>query len=97
MRIYISGAISDDKNYKIHFKQAEDKLKDGKHNYTIINPANLNIIMPQDTLHEEYMNICMELLKMCDCIYMLKGWETSRGANREYGYALAKKMIILRK
>ena len=35
------------------------------------------------------------LLNMCDAIYMLKGWEKSRGANREYGYALASDKIIV--
>ena len=27
---------------------------------------------------------------------MLNGWQESRGANREYGYALGKQMAILR-
>lgn len=31
----------------------------------------------------------------CDAIYLLDGWQQSRGANREYGYALAKDMMIL--
>lgn len=28
-------------------------------------------------------------------VYMLKGWEKSCGANREYGYALAKDYIVM--
>ena len=47
------------------------------------------------TSYEEYMKIDMSLLSICDTIYMLKGWENSRGANREYGYALGKRMTIL--
>ena len=35
------------------------------------------------------------LLDLCDTIYMLKGWEQSCGANREYGYALAKGLDIM--
>jgi len=36
------------------------------------------------------------MLDMADSIYMLKGWHQSRGANREYGYAIGKdKTIIL--
>lgn len=38
----------------------------------------------------------MVMLNMCTHIYMLKGWEKSPGANREYGYALASDMIIMR-
>lgn len=35
------------------------------------------------------------MLGMCGSIYMLKGWEKSCGANREYGYALAKDMTVI--
>ena len=41
------------------------------------------------------MKMCFCMLDMCDSIYMIKGWEKSFGANREYGYALAKDMIIM--
>lgn len=37
----------------------------------------------------------MLLLDMCDTIYMLDGWQQSRGANREFGYAFAKDMLII--
>lgn len=37
--------------------------------------------------YEEYMYIDINLIDLCDAIYMLRGWEMSRGANREYGYA----------
>ena len=38
----------------------------------------------------------MMMLSMCSHIYMLKGWEKFTGANREFGYALASDMIIMR-
>lgn len=41
------------------------------------------------------MKLDMTLLNMCDEIYMLKGWQKSCGANREYGFALAKGMVII--
>lgn len=46
--------------------------------------------------YKEYMDMSMMMLSMCDGIYMLKGWEKSTGANREFGYALASDMIIMR-
>lgn len=42
------------------------------------------------------MDVDLQLLDMCDVIYMLKGWQQSLGCNREYGYALAKDIIILK-
>lgn len=41
------------------------------------------------------MKMCFCMLDMCEAIYILKGWEKSCGSNREYGYALAKDMIIM--
>ena len=35
------------------------------------------------------------LLDMADSIYMLSNYENSKGACMEYGYAMAKNMIIM--
>ena len=43
---------------------------------------------------DDYMKISFCLLEMAEAIYMLKGWENSKGANREYGYALGREMKI---
>lgn len=76
-----------------HFSKAENKLiEDG---YSVVNPAKVNSMLPQDTDYEEYMKMSMCMLDMCDYIYLLKGWQDSRGANREYGYALAKDKTIM--
>ncbi len=39
------------------------------------------------------MAVCM--LDMCEVVYFLNGWEESRGANIEHGYALAKGKDIM--
>ena len=85
-RIYISGAISGVENYKEIFKDAENYLEEK--GYSVINPANVEHVL-KDGRYEEYMQVDMFLLKMCDSIYMLKGWNKSCGANRELGYAIA--------
>lgn len=41
------------------------------------------------------MRFDMFLLDMCDAIYMLKDWQKSCGANREYGYALGMDKLIV--
>lgn len=93
MKVYISGAITGTYDYMERFKAAEDKLTSEGMN--VINPALINSNMPEDTTYEEYMTVAFCLLEMCDAIYMLKGWGESRGANREYGYALARGMIMM--
>lgn len=94
MRVYISGAISGTNDYMERFQEAEDKLK--KQGISVINPAKLNGALPQDITYEEFMALDFALIDMCDCIYMMKGWERSHGAAREINYARAKNLKIWR-
>ena len=95
MKIYISGAISNNPNYMKDFERAEDYLGKEFPKAEIINPALVNSFLPKSTTHEEYMGMSFCMLDMCDSIYMLSNWKTSCGASQEYGYALAKDKIIL--
>ena len=80
-RIYLSGKITDNPNYKEQFKEAYVYCKD-KHNCIIVNPSLLNNIL-EDGSWVEYMILCLELLKMCDTIFMMKTWKNSKGAIEE--------------
>lgn len=62
----------------------------------MINPAVVNSSMPYSTTYDEYMKLCLTMLDMADAIYLLSGWEESRGACAEYEYALATEKIILK-
>ena len=95
MKIYISGAITNNPNYKEDFERAEDYLQREYPSADIINPALVNSFLPKSTTHEEYMRMSFCMLDMCDSIYMLKDWGKSYGANRELGYAMAKDMTIM--
>lgn len=94
MRVYISGRITNNKDYTKQFEDAEIWLDTIGHKP--LNPAKLNQILDEEEYsHEEYMKIDLAMLGLCDAIYMLDGWEKSMGANQEYGYALGKGLKIV--
>ncbi len=86
MRIYISGPITGTKDYMERFEEAEKELT--SKGYVVINPAKVNALLPADTEWKGYMGTSMAMLKLCDTIYMLKGWHNSTGAKMELKYAL---------
>ncbi len=94
MRIYISGGITGVENYKEKFAEAEEKLKAEYPEADIVNPAKLSEIY-QNGNCEDYIDICLYLLAKCDSIYMLQGWEDSKGASIEHTYARIKEMTIV--
>ena len=93
MRYYISGPVTGTEGYMERFRAAEEHLK--SLGYSVINPGSVNSMMPEDTTWEEYMEMSMKMLEMCDGIVLLNGWKHSAGANREYGYALGADMEIV--
>lgn len=84
MRIYISGPITGTDDYQKRFAKAEEYLR--QQGYEVVNPARVNGQMPELTW-DEYMNMSMTMLSLCDMIFMLRGWKESRGAKLEHDYA----------
>lgn len=82
MKIYISGSITNDFNYKEKFKQAEEKLL--KMGHAVLNPT----VIPPIFSHKEHMYIDYAMIDICDALYMLEDWEDSEGAKTEHEYAL---------
>lgn len=93
MWVYISGKITGDPDYMEHFKKAQEELEN--RGFTTVNPAALNIGLPEGTTYREYMHCALGLLELCEGIYMLDNWKNSPGAIAEYYYASALKMITL--
>lgn len=91
-RIYISGPITGVENYIEIFLKKQLELE--KLGNEVVNPALLYLIMPNSSTWQEYMDICIPLLKLCDKIAMLKGYENSKGACEELKYALQNGIML---
>ena len=86
MTVYISGGITDVPDFKDRFKEAEKHLREL--GFNVINPAGLqDNVTVGDFTHSDYMDICVALLELSDCVYFLDNWESSGGATAEYQYA----------
>lgn len=91
---YLSGPITGHKNYRQQFARAAGVLKEM--GYVVINPAELGAALPLDQMsYEDIMKIDMALLAAADYLVQLPGWEDSKGANRELGFALGTDKIIV--
>lgn len=95
MRIYISGAISNVPDFMARFDEAEKELLTKYPDVQVINPARLHSVYPDWFTWDDYMKLSIAELSTANVIYMLQGWEVSRGANRELGYAIGKGLDVM--
>ena len=92
--IYISGPITGDKSYKLKFKAAQEQLE--ARGYSVVNPAELDRVIPaHEMTHEAVMQSCLDLLRQCEALVTLPGWEHSLGCQREVGFAEGSDLIVL--
>ena len=78
MKIYLSGKITGDANYRQKFGSMEKELH--SYGYVVFNPA----ILPDGFEYEDYMDLDLLILSRCDAIFLMRDWKNSPGANREY-------------
>ena len=83
MKIYLSGKITGDPDYKAKFAKAEQITKERIENCVIINPS----IMPEGLTQADYMRISLAMLDSCDTVLLLDNWQDSEGAKVEKVYA----------
>lgn len=84
-KVYISGAIEhhDLKEREEVFRAAEEELV--RAGWEVINPFKNGL--PQTAHWREHMRVDIGLLLNCDYIYMLHGWELSKGCKLELDVA----------
>lgn len=91
-KIYISGPITgvDPEVCRAHFERAENELR--AQGYTPINP--LKNGLPHTAPWEEHMRRDLALMDGCEAVYMLEGWEHSRGCKIEFNMAITARKPI---
>ncbi|MBQ2395648.1 MAG: DUF4406 domain-containing protein [Bacteroidales bacterium] len=92
-KIYISGPITGTKDYMSRFSTAHLSL--ARQGYSVVNPAMVNAMLPEDTTYDEYMAMSFAMLDMCDSVYMLDGWQNSKGAKMEFERAVKNGLNII--
>lgn len=82
LKIYISGKISGTDDYKERFEAAAECIRNI--GFIPVNPVDLDAILPGSaTSWEQYMQADMGLLRACEAVYLIPGWEESTGARIE--------------
>ena len=98
MKVYISGRITGNDNYKHDFKRRARELK--YLGYHPVNPVNiykqLKKELGREPTRDEIMDADIAKLKTCDAINFLTGWEYSDGAKHEYAIAVENHKTILK-
>ena len=84
MKIYIAGPMTGLPDYnRPTFRAAADKLRDLGHEP--LNPADLDL--GESARWQDCMRATTRLLTEADAVCILPGWEMSRGALAEVGWA----------
>lgn len=89
MTIYIAGPMTGLPEYNLPaFYKKEKELK--RESWLVLNPAKIGE-MPD---YDMYLPINKAMLDGADAIYLLNGWENSKGAVLECKYALEKGLEV---
>ena len=96
--IYVAGPFRGANSWEIHnnvLKAEQATAKLIGQGYAVITPHLLTANM--QGLYEDrvYLDICLELLRRCDTIYMLKEWQNSAGSREEFAEATSMGLKVI--
>ena len=87
--VFISGSITNDKNYKQKFAALEQKLV--SKGCIVLNPA----VIPEGMEHDAYMPICYAMIDQSETVVFMHDWRISDGAKMEMIRAIKKNKRIV--
>ena len=95
--IYIAGQMAGlpDNNYPAFVRAEEKLLHDG---WLPINPARFDYVFGENPTGKLLDAVCeaeRAAIPFLDAIYLLKGWEKSKGARRELEIALKHNLLVI--
>ena len=85
--IYVSGKITGTSDYTDRFSAAEDRLI--AEGYEVLNPVRTGkwlerYLAPEKPTWVQYMKAAVAAMMEADYIYMMRGWNQSKGARLEH-------------
>lgn len=103
MKVYIAGPMRGYPQYNFPaFKEARERLREK--GYDVVCPAeedekegfdpNCYLEVPPDK-YEEFLKRDFKMIKRCDAIVLLPGWDKSEGARSEATYAIGKDIKLM--
>lgn len=93
MKIYISGAITNNQNAAADFARAKQTLKDLNKDYEPISPMDLPH-KDNESYSVVFRERISELMK-CDGIFMIEGWEDNKISSVEWDLAIELSLKII--
>ncbi|WP_347253481.1 DUF4406 domain-containing protein [Leminorella grimontii] len=88
--IFISGPMTGLPEFnRPAFNEAATTLRN--RSFIVLNPA----IFPDGLTHDQYLAMSLSMLDQADAIYLLKGWEKSKGAVMEFDRAKQRDLLFM--
>lgn len=93
-KIYIAHPYSNDPANKENVEQIIKDITENHPDIVPISPIHSFGYLYTDVSYLKGMRYCLELLALCDELWLCRGWEDSRGCNMEREFAIANDIPI---